>query len=1382
MKKRDLVFAGLLLLTAPVFAQTLVRTPQDAKVIFEQKFESNWDEWSNTPVDSITEIEYYDHQGAENSTSFKPWTEPENWQRGTIRKDSILYLKNGVVVTDNQGEIDANNFPHESYTIIPDNSVERRNAMLAFGEKDGGGNYYFSYTSDTCTMASQSWGTYKGGYTANYRRNLFVRNLPIEDNTSYRLTFYVKANNTVKYENNAPRMSAGVFRGYFASEKAFSMGVVSDADNYQYNVQEEYTKDDFSGDWEKVTYMTYYINDSIANNYVFVDGYWWANGEWTWQTKSANPNSTNPKDYELNYIVQPDKFFVRLGFLSDYTEFLVDNLSLTKSWIGGCEYDKDKMRIDFGYKTNIVDLAKAAYAENKIAAKEVDAYVAPEMIDSLGYEYYFEVWGLNKQGKWEDVPIRSAEYHDDGYMYMFTEFYTVGTETYTYQFDDYDSILVTFHNPVDQPDLCLKYTGTGADINNVFPKADDVEWIKAGKIVPDFYNEIAQANPYVFDGVHSLKDLPPVMQEPPYEEGSFGLETVRELRFKFSREVVLTNATDPTKKAVAYVGNETWNLSWDADKSQLVLTRPSQYTGNLNGDYEIQINQIYGIGTEKGENVLMHYNFGSINRVFESQLVTKSDWRSEILEDTWDRPMPASLYTYNNSDGFYGGDGHNYSPYKKNGLYKANDDGVHGDCFFYFTARTNGKYGSLWATENINAGNYVLSFPAFGWARTSLITEVYVYPKPAEMTYEALEGSAKTKIGEIKPSKETSWSDNNESRDWIADVETFELTFTIPSDGDYVIEWRVNKDGSQSYYGVSIGNYTISTAGDLSYASTAALNKSVDAAKAQQELADADLTHNGGAVYNALKLKIAHYDYNPLGDFTSTMPSEWAAAKKDLDDATAALKTRMADVKSFTDEIEKVSGKLVDTEVLYAGLEAWKTLDASKTAALAINCPDKTTDELKALIDQYENEIKALDARIAAVTAFNEQITRATGLIEAKAKENWSEYPAMVRVYEANKDFDKINGTDDALAASTAALKDANDAYEFKLYSLEPLTKRVVALHTLAEELGSDIVANDVLEAIYLANEVDDDNLAEVYKSAVKVALYEKLAEDPTSADSLDLSPFIKNYYLYQTPKVVERTTITAGSNDAQAVDPDGANMEHLQHTWNSGDLNGKMPIWIIIQNQEYSDLYPGWTVKAFLEGNKMVTGDKSYNNYVKGLPVFDAEIGMDWNGKAEMYNKIADLPVGTYALGVDLTEFTANEGEGKIATLDITIADSTYSAKAVTSGVQKLTVDSIPVAQGDVLDLKFMLRSQNGWSRADNFSLIFLESDAVFNYAAEANAEKQNLSKLISVVDLAPAKAAKVEYYNLDGVKMAAPKAGISIRVTTMPNGKRVVEKILVK
>ena len=1371
MRKRDLVFAGLLLAAiSPVSAQTVptgpTRTDKDAKVIFVQDFEADWETWSNQVVDQITELQYYNTDATGSQSSKKIWPggadhETFNWDNVVIRTDSVFDLKNGVKTTGKAEEMEM--YSKDRYTILEETSVERMNAMAQFGED--GGRYVFQYVADSVKVNGNS-------YTPNYRRNLFVRGLPIEDESSYRLTLYVKASPTnahagVAYE---PRLYADVMRGYFNSEKPFSMGLENDADHYKYNSTFEYQKTDFSEDneWEKVVFMTYYLNDSIANAFVFVNGYWW-DDNWIW----AAGREGNTSGHDLRYIVQPDKFFVRISFSSSDTDFQIDNLSLTKSWIGGCEYDKDKMRIDFGYDTNLKELAQAAFAENRIAQKEVVAEVDPAKVDSLGYEYYFEVWGQKKDGTWEDVPIRSAEYHDDGYMYMFTDFYKVGEEWYPFLFDDYDSVLVTFHNPADQPELCLKYNGSK------FPMALDTTWIKNGKIVPDFYNEIAQANPNVFDGVHSLKDLPPVMQVAPYEEGAFGLESTRELRFKFSREVVLVNNTDPTKKAVAYVGNETWNLSWDDENSQLVLTRPSQYTGNLKGDYEVQINQIYGIGTEKGDNVVCHYHFGDFARV-PSVFEKTTDWKSEVTGTS--RPYPTSVYVHSGADPFKKGDGQN-SP-GKCGLYNMNGEGQY-NAAFYLSSRTSGETGNMYSIETLAAGDYTITFRALGWSSSSKKLVLYIYPKPEQ---ELIDGDAngfailkavaeKVEIGRI-----TKWDANTSSAgDWKEGFTDVNWSFNVPSDGDYVLEFYT--DGSTDYKGVLFSNYSIMSKGALPEAPCVALNKSVDAANAQVALADADIAHYGGDAYNALKAKITYYNYNPQGEFTSTKPSEWAAAKKDLDDATAALKTRMADVKTFTDEIDKVTAKLTDTETKYSGLALWKSLKETETAALAVVCPRKTSDDLKALVDQYEKEIAALDARIAAVDEFDAQLARAATLIEAKEKAEWDEYPAMVSAYNNNKDFDKIAEADDALATASATVKGANDAYEFKLFALEPLTRRVKALHKLAETLGSDIVSNEALEAIFAANEIDDDNLAEVYKSAIKIALYEKLAEDPISQDSLDLSPFIKNYYLYQTVKYVDRSDKNMPDNQTAGADPDGGNIQYTQHKYNSGSLNGKLPIWVMITEVDYDDLYPGWTVRAFNTGNAMITGEKGYTSYQKGLPIFDAEIGMDWNSRAEMYTKLVDLPVGTYALAVELKEFTPSESDGKIATLDVTLPDSVYSAKATEKGAQTLKVDSIVVAEGDTASIKFMLRSQNGWSRADDFSLMFLETDNDFNYAAAAVGEKSNLAKLISVVDLAPAKAAKVEYYNLDGVKMAAPKAGgISIRVTTMPNGKRVVEKILVK
>ena len=209
--------------------------------------------------------------GTKNNTKIWQNKADWDWNNAITRTDSVLILKNGVLTTDAASEVQ--NYAKDKYTILNDESQARKEAFDQFGEADKGGKYVFQYISDTCHNGSNA-------YSPNYRRNLFVRGLPIEDTTSYRLTFYVKA---TKVKSGAlPRMYADVMRGYFHAEKPFSMGLEDDANNMKYKTTYSYEKrgwgeptsddpDPFTGEWEKVTFMTYYTNDSIANSFVFID-------------------------------------------------------------------------------------------------------------------------------------------------------------------------------------------------------------------------------------------------------------------------------------------------------------------------------------------------------------------------------------------------------------------------------------------------------------------------------------------------------------------------------------------------------------------------------------------------------------------------------------------------------------------------------------------------------------------------------------------------------------------------------------------------------------------------------------------------------------------------------------------------------------------------------------------------------------------------------------------------------------------------------------------------------------------------------------------------------------------------------------------------------
>ena len=302
-------------MAVPAFAQDdgpTIDPSRDAKVIFTQDFEADWDKWEKTPVDTIYQLEYFNIPDAGNKTFSNAWSDP-NFKESNlvIRTDSVsagyeggIILFNGVMLTDDDDDIKSEKYKNDRYNIIDDYSQERRDAFAQYGEDGGEKVFQFvsagrggvDYTSSSVTR-----------YTDNYRRNLFVRLNPgdIQDNTSYRLTFYVKAKET--NDKFSPRLHSGIFRGYFHSEKPFTMGLQNDADNYKYNTQIDYTKTDFTGDWEKVTYMTYYLNDSIADYFMLSNGYWWSD-DWVWK---AEDNPTD-KDQTARQVLCTSVFPVRL--------------------------------------------------------------------------------------------------------------------------------------------------------------------------------------------------------------------------------------------------------------------------------------------------------------------------------------------------------------------------------------------------------------------------------------------------------------------------------------------------------------------------------------------------------------------------------------------------------------------------------------------------------------------------------------------------------------------------------------------------------------------------------------------------------------------------------------------------------------------------------------------------------------------------------------------------------------------------------------------------------------------------------------------------------------------------------------------------------------
>ena len=1422
MKKRDLLLAGLILFNVSAFAQdegpvTPPRYSDDAKQIFIQDFEGSKDwqtirlnpdrkrpttlyTWQAQPVDKIEQVTYYKRTATDNpSGGTNIYNGEAQWEIAGVR-DTLINMYDGVMRTDAAWPDDST-LQWDTHAIMDHTDATQHGeggnkeyGLDRYGEN--GGNQYFRYTSATSRGTANRGGgsggwnpshdeksTSQDHYVPEYRRNLFVRNLPIEDNSSYRVTVFVKPTMQTKLQAGVKaRIGLDLMRGYFHSEKPFlvdNYGVKGSDGNISYKSfadKTDYTNLEV-GKWNKITLMSYYNNDSVGRASAYLLSYYW-NNDWDWNVKvdADGKVAAEGDSAVLKFVQQPDKFFVRLAFRSDSTQFDVDNLSLTKSWIAGVEYSGEMLRVDFGYKTNLGDLAQAAKDMNKIAAVQLPGN-------------YFDVWALWHDEDdpsitfWEQVPILSAEYQGDGYMYMWTEPDEESGDARS--FDGADSVLVSFFNSVASDDLKLKYTG------DQYPNGMDTVWVKSGKPVFDFHNEIATLNPTIGispvtkQPVKSLAELCPVLQKEPYENGTFGLDPkTRTFTFKFSKNLSFDNIGKLSAKTkVILRGNgkeEYWNIKdYPADdiSGWTTIERPAQYTDDLAGDYVLSFEQVTHLknpdlnnSEDYGDPVKLNYHFGDFS--VDPQVITyfETDWNN-AENKTESNCLGTAVIddankTYKEGDGQTKGGGSR--------MYRQSDAGQC-NCTYYLSPRGNNVDGQLYIgvgddkySINLNAGiTYQISFYILGWDNKAS-TNLYIFPKPEEgVTPDKVETENKTKLGEFTPTNSVGNAEGRKADYVITTADLMTYQFTVPADGKYIVEFEMPK--SAGWTGTLYSDIHITNVGALSDGPVNRINKAI--ASAAKMLAAADAAKYRGADYDKLTDVKATAD-GFIAAQKATMvnlPSVYETEGKEVDAAVSALKLHMDTVDAFDkafDDVEKKLAVYADSLKAFEGLAVVTALKETKTAMSNYAYAEKAPGVIAADTKTMNDGIKAIDDRQAINDAFNKSIAEADELLKnEKASKYAAENQALIEAVADAKEFDAIGATDDELKAQTASLDEIKLALDVKIQAAEIVSIRIKALDKLATSLKADYgdAAADVASRV-AAIESDDDELADIMKSAIKVAIYDNIVNKQDTAKGLDLTAFIKNYHLYATPKYVERPTIAANSNDAKVADEGGANIQHVKHQWNSGDLDGKQPIWIMILENDYETLYPGWTARATATGNCMVTpDDDTYGQLKQYVPVFDGQLAMDWNGKAEIKNTVQDLPLGVYELGVTLKQNTGNS-----TTLKATASRVDFESKAAAND-KSVSIKDMLVDDGQI-DIDFILTSGSGWSQADNFKLTFVGTDSVFDYAALLENAKAEFNKITTVIGDVEAAGAKIEYFTLGG-----------IQVTVLEKGQAYIQKITI-
>lgn len=223
---------------------------------------------------------------------------------------------------------------------------------------------------------------------SNWQRAIKFRNLPIKEETSYRVSFDLCGTN--QYTIDGETMKKGTARVALMQGQENGDLPFLGKDNEMYTYDISYFQEPETG-YRKYTMMFYYANNAIQQDYY-----------------ASHPG-------EVSELAQ--KFFLTLNL---YTpgDYYIDNVLVEEAEIAGVKFRDDVIQVDFGYETNIKDLVKANTAEGRV--------ILPNDCVTLS---------ING----EVVEILSVELLDDGYLYIFCgDVYPTSEE---------DKVVVSFRNP-----------------------------------------------------------------------------------------------------------------------------------------------------------------------------------------------------------------------------------------------------------------------------------------------------------------------------------------------------------------------------------------------------------------------------------------------------------------------------------------------------------------------------------------------------------------------------------------------------------------------------------------------------------------------------------------------------------------------------------------------------------------------------------------------------------------------------------------------------------------------------------------------------------------------------------------------------------------------
>lgn len=831
-------------------------------------------------------------------------------------------------------------------------------------------------------------------------RGFKMRGLEIEPQTPYRVSFWVKAAPGYTLEDGTT--------GETSIKSTLSMGVENfeapivsqSGTEYYYN----YTSG-MTNDWRKIAFVVYNSGYDVQNS--FAEKY----------AKNIKDIIVNdPADETKNDTIYwgdiymgniPEKYFLTINMYNP-GEYLLDDIVIEKGvTIAGCTYNYDAIRIDFGYPTNLAELAKTSTEPAGTLALPVSC-----------------VKVMNGS---EELEVSAVEGKEDGYLYIFM--------TDESALDEGDGVIsVSFTPDADCP---IKYT------TDRRPSMD----VESEMVVLPFENEFISFDENI-DVMPSAWDAPLYLSSVPENE-SFELigSELKSISLTYNKPLDLSTASASLMMNGVVMQDLTSGMSLSEDECTIIVALNEL----ADGEYTVVVEGVansFGISAVESQKITFSVGEDSDTSVAED--VYCPDW-STLENGTfpvgWLSNDNGTIHQYGLTDdgqvwnynwgGNIGGGGcramTGYSgDFNGGAIYWRATGGTEGTCTFGEQVKDNIlPDGTIDPNMDPNIALYLeprkyqISFrmaawkffdngeaPTYNFALTDLDGNVYAefrdYPAVPNV---------------------------NGAQNMVVNGATQNITdFTVPKAGYYVLKFYCQSQGG--FHEFLLGNVRLITMPSKASYYKGLLAAEVEAAKAVLLTAE-DATYDGDtktALTNAIKkAEETHF----------TAPSEVESLMAELKSLSAALTERINNIDSFTIAI-------VEAET------AMSTIEGTKYEATDIY------GEYSGLINEYKevNPSELDDATLMEVTPKLVQAKDLLNNVQSCADAlTWRIYKAADLGAKLGIDESLINEANAAVTDDDELAARLNHANKYKLY--EYLAGNAVIGDEMKTTIKSETEMND---------------------------------------------------------------------------------------------------------------------------------------------------------------------------------------------------------------------------------------------------------------------------------------------------------------------------------